>query len=186
MNIRTVIFSLTALCTTLSVTCRAQPLQKKPITKKQEIMITKKNLASDEIQIRWLIDDFVEAFHTRNLDLMMSLYAPGFVAFDIVPPLQNVGKDTYAKIWEKVFAFFPEPIEFETRDLNITAGSDIAFSRQLLRLQTTMANGQKVDRWERLTFCFQKFDDKWLIVHEHVSVPADLFTGKTALDLKPE
>jgi uncharacterized protein (TIGR02246 family) len=147
--------------------------------KKQE------NNASDEIQVRKLIDDFVAAFRTRNLDLMMSLYAPGFVAFDIVPPLQDVGKDTYSKIWEKVFTFFKEPIEFETRDLNITAGSDVAFSRQLLRLQATTANGQKVDRWERLTFCFQKTDDKWLIVHEHVSVPADLFTGKAALDLKP-
>ena len=96
-------------------------------------MTTEKNNPSDELQIRQLIDGFVEAFRTRNVDLMMSLYAPGFVAFDIVPPLQDVGKDTYKKIWKKAFSFFQGPIEFETRDLSITAGSDVAFSRQLLR-----------------------------------------------------
>ena len=163
----------------------AQNKRKETTPKNQEAVITETNNASEEPQVRQVIDDFVEAFRTRNVVLMMSLYAPEFVAFDIVPPLQDAGKDTYRKIWEKAFTFFQSPIEFETRDLTITAGSDLAFSRQLLRLKTTMANGQKVDRWERLTFCFQKIDGKWLIVHEHVSVPADLFTGKAAVDLKP-
>lgn len=185
MNINTRIFSLIALLATLSATGWAQTQQKATTLKKQETMITEKNNASDEQQIRQLIDGFVEAFRTKNVDLMMSLYAPGFVAFDIVPPLQNVGKDTYKKTWENAFTFFQDPIEFETRDLSITAGNDVAFSRQLLRLKATMVNGQKVDRWERLTFCFQKIDGKWLIVHEHVSVPADLSTGKAILDLKP-
>lgn len=141
--------------------------------------------ANDEGQVRQQVDGFVEAFRTRNINLMMSLYAPGFVAFDIVPPLQEVGTDRYRKVWEQVFTFFQGPILFETRDLSITAGSDVAFSRQLLRLQATMMNGQQVDRWERLTLCFQKIDDKWLIVHEHVSVPADLMSGKAVLNLKP-
>jgi ketosteroid isomerase-like protein len=185
MNISTRIFSLIVLFATLSTTGWAQTQQKAATQKKQETMIIEKNDTSDEFQVRQLIDSFVEAFRTKNVGLMMSLYAPVFVAFDIVPPLQDVGKDTYKKIWEKAFTFFRDPIEFETRDLTITAGSDVAFSRQLLRLQATMVNGQKVDRWERLTFCFQKIDGKWLIVHEHVSVPADLLTGKAALDLKP-
>lgn len=148
-------------------------------------MLSKKNNSNDEAQVRQVIDTFVEAFRTRNLEMMMSLYAPDFVAFDIVPPLQDVGKDQYKVIWGKVFAFFKDPIVFETRDLSISAGKEVAFSRQLLRLQATMANGLRVDRWERLTFGFQKINGKWLIVHEHVSVPADLLTGKAVLDLKP-
>ena len=148
-------------------------------------MATEKNKAGDEAQIRQQIDGFVKAFSTKDLNLMMSLYAPGFVAFDIVPPLQDVGIDTYRKVWEKTFTFFQDPIAFETRDLSITAGNDVAFSYQLLRLQATMATGEKVDRWERLTFCFRKIDGKWLIAHEHVSVPVDLGSGKAVLDIKP-
>lgn len=148
-------------------------------------MLRKQNNSNDEFQVRQVIDHFVEAFRTRNVEMMMALYAPNFVAFDVVPPLQDVGKDRYKEIWGKVFTFFTGPIVFETRDLSITAGTDVAFSYQLLRLQATMANGQTVDRWERLTFGFQKINGQWLIAHEHVSVPADLFTGKAALDLKP-
>lgn len=163
----------------------AQTSQTVNKSKKETIMTAQKNKASDEAQIRQQIDNFVKAFRTKDLNLMMSLYAPGFVAFDIVPPLQQVGTDTYKNVWEKVFAFFQHPIDFETRDLSIVTGADVAFSRQLLRLQTTMPNGQKVDRWERLTFGFRKIDGVWLIVHEHVSVPADLSSGRAVLDLQP-
>lgn len=148
-------------------------------------MTTERKKASDAAQIRQQIDNFVKAFRTRDLNLMMSLYTPGFVAFDIVPPLQNVGTDTYRSVWEKTFAFFQNPIDFETRDLSIVTDTDVAFSHQLLRLQTTMTNGQKVDRWERLTFCFRKIGGIWLIAHEHVSMPVDFGSGKAVLDLQP-
>jgi len=36
-----------------------------------------------------------------------------------------------------------------------------------------------------MTLCFKKIDGNWLIAHEHVSVPADLASGRAALDLKP-
>lgn len=186
MNKRKAIFGLMILCgITLPGINYAQTPQIVNKSKKEAIMTTEKNKANDEAQIRQQIDNFVKAFRTKDLNLMMSLYAPEFVAFDIVPPLQQVGTDTYRNVWEKVFAFFQHPIDFETRDLSIVTGADVAFSRQLLRLQTTLPNGQKVDRWERLTFGFCKIDGVWLIAHEHVSVPADLFSGKAVLDLQP-
>jgi ketosteroid isomerase-like protein len=48
-----------------------------------------------------------------------------------------------------------------------------------------MLNGHKTDYWERLTCCFQKINNTWLIVHEHVSLPADLKEGKAVMTLKP-
>ncbi|MBO9729386.1 MAG: nuclear transport factor 2 family protein [Chitinophaga sp.] len=186
MNKRKTILGLMLLCSaTLPKVNYAQIAQTVNKSKKETIMTIEKNKASDEAQIRGQIDNFVKAFRTRDLNLMMSLYAPEFVAFDIVPPLQQVGTDTYRNVWEQVFAFFQHPIDFETRDLSIVTGADVAFSHQLLRMQTTMPNGQKVDRWERLTFGFRKIDGVWLIAHEHVSVPADLFSGRAVLDLQP-
>src|SRR5215831_13237665 len=134
-------------------------------------MATDENKTSDEAQIRNAINDFAKAFRTQNINLMMSLYAPEFVAFDIVPPMQTTERGAYKKAWEQAFSLFKNPIDIEIRDLNITAGADVAFSHQLLRLHATMTIGQTVDYWERLTFCFGKMDNKWLILHEHVSVP---------------
>jgi ketosteroid isomerase-like protein len=185
MKLRTVL-SLITCCAALVSSAKAQTTQKAiHSSKNQNAVLHKQNDLNDESGVHQVIDNFVEAFRAKNLEMMMSLYAPDFVAFDFGPPLQDVGKNKYKEVWEKVFTFFKGPIVFETRNLRITAGTGVAFSHQLLRLQATMANGRIVDRWERLSFGFQKVNGKWLIVHEHVSVPADLLTDKAALDLQP-
>jgi ketosteroid isomerase-like protein len=149
------------------------------------MMETEEKYVSDEVQIQHQIKNFVDAFCAKDVDLMMSLFSPDMVSFDIIPPLQYVGSDAYRKVWQETFALFQDPIDIEISNLNIMADESVAFSHSFLRLCATMTNGQKIDRWERLTFCFQKIGDKWLIAHEHVSVPADLKTGKSVVDLKP-
>jgi ketosteroid isomerase-like protein len=140
---------------------------------------------SDEVQIRHQIENFVNAFCAKDVDLMMSLFSPDLVSFDIIPPLQYLGSDAYRKVWQETFALFQNPIEIEISNLNIKAHNSVAFSHSFLRLRATMTKGEKIDRWERLTLCFQKIDDKWLIAHEHVSLPVDLKSGKSVIDLKP-
>jgi ketosteroid isomerase-like protein len=153
---------------------------------KEEEMTSEKTEGNDEAEIRRQIDRFVKAFRAGDVNLMMSLYAPGMVSFDVVPPLQDVGKDVYRKVWEETFTLFQDPIDIKIHDLSITTGNGIAFSHKLLWLQATKTNGQTTGYWERLTFCFRKIDDKWLIAHAHVSVPADLKSGRAVLDLKPQ
>jgi ketosteroid isomerase-like protein len=61
----------------------------------------------------------------------------------------------------------------------------VAFIHALERMSGTLKNGQKSDVWVRATSGLRKINGKWLIVHDHISVPADLDTGKAVLDLKP-
>lgn len=145
-----------------------------------------KNKADDEAHIRQQIENFVKAFRTRDINLMMSLYAPKMVSFDLVPPLEDKGTDVYRKVWEETFKHFSGPIDIQTDDLNIMTGDNTAFSYNLLHLRATTAGGQKVDFWERMTLGFRKIDGLWLIEHEHVSVPVDLENRKAVMDLRPE
>ena len=115
---------------------------------------------------------------------MMSLYSPTMISFDIVPPLQDIGANTYRKVWQETFALFEGPIYIDIRDLKIIGDLELAFSHKLVHLKATRKTGQKVDYWERLTFCFQNFEDNWLIIHEHVSVPIDFETGRAVLNLE--
>ena len=39
--------------------------------------------------------------------------------------------------------------------------------------------------WIRATLCYRKIDGKWMVTHEHVSVPFDPESGQASLDLKP-
>ena len=148
-------------------------------------MAVEEKKQNDEAIIRKLLDDGIRALYEKNIEGVMSLYAPEVVSFDIMPPLQYVGAEVFRKVWEEVFSSFQGPIDYEMHDLSITAGDDIAFAHSLNRISGTMNNGQKTNLWLRWTACFQKIDGKWLIVHHQNSVPADLRTGRAALDLKP-
>jgi uncharacterized protein (TIGR02246 family) len=147
-------------------------------------MTSENERTKNETAIRELIDGLVTAIRAKNLDGVMSSYASDLVAFDIVPPLRFVGATELKKPWQDVFDRF-ETIDYEVRDLSITAGDDVAFSRSLNRMSGTMADGQKTDLWLRLTAGYRKIDGRWLIVHLQASVPVDLATGKAALDLTP-
>ncbi len=140
---------------------------------------------TNEAAIRELIDGFVEAVRAKDINGVMSVYAPDLVAFDVVPPLQYVGAEAFRKVWQEVFETFQGPIPYEVRDLSITAGDDVAFSHSLNRNSGTMKNGRKTDLWLRWTACYRKTNGKWRIAHLQISVPVDLRTGKAMVDLKP-
>src|SRR5215510_241848 len=80
---------------------------------------------------------------------------------------------------------YESPIDIELRDMHINAGDGVAFATSLQRISGTLKNGQKSDLWVRVTNGFRKINGRWLDTHDHVSVPADLASGKAVLDLKP-
>ena len=141
--------------------------------------------ATDEADIRQRIDKLAEAIRAMDLEDAMSIYAPDIVSFDIEPPLQHLRAEAKRKNWAGAFATYQRPLGYEIRDLTITLVDDVAFAHSLNRISGTLKNGNRTDFWLRSTICFRKIDGKWLIVHDHVSVPADLETGKALLNLQP-
>jgi len=148
-------------------------------------MTVEDNKKNDEAEIKKVIERGVEALCNKDLDGVMTMYAPDLVSFDIVPPLQYVGADVYRKHWREALSSFPGPINYEVRDLDITVGGDVAFAHSFNRLSATLPNGQQIGNWLRWTACFRKINGKWLIAHMQASVPVDLATGRAVLDLKP-
>ena len=138
-------------------------------------------------EIRAVYDAWAKAFKAKDLDGIMAVYAPGdaLVAYDIVPPLQYVGKDAYRKDYQEFLAMYDGPIDVEYRDLRIISGHDVALVHTLERMSGTLKGGQKSEIWLRATSGLRKISGKWLIVHDHISVPADFDTGRAALNLKP-
>src|SRR5262245_6219996 len=148
-------------------------------------MAVEENKKNDEAAIKRVIEGGVEAVRNKNIEGVMSFYAPEVVSFDIVPPLRYVGADAFRNVWEEVFSSFQDPIGYEMHDLSITVGDDVAFAHSLNHISGTMNNGLKTDLWLRWTACFRNINGKWLIVHHQNSVPVDLQNGKAVLDLKP-
>jgi uncharacterized protein (TIGR02246 family) len=149
-------------------------------------MTTKNRRAINETQIRQLMDSWTEALRTKDIDRLMSLYAQDILLFDLAPPLQYVGSEAYRRNWKEWLPSFQGPVGYEIRDLSITTGDDVAFCHSLNRITGTRTNGEQTDVWVRATVGFRKIDGKWMIAHEHASVPLYMDgSDKAALDLKP-
>jgi ketosteroid isomerase-like protein len=141
--------------------------------------------AVDEAAIRQHIDRLVEAIRAMDLESVKSIYAPDIVSFDAGPPLQRVGAQAKWKNWEEAFTVFQPPLGYDVRDLTLTLDGDLAFTHSFNRLSGTLKNGSRMGFWVRVTVCFRKIDGNWLIVHDHVSVPLDVATGRGVVDLQP-
>ena len=142
--------------------------------------------AGPETEIRTLILNFVAAFRERDINKLLSFYAPEVVAFDIEPPLQYLNKNDFKKSWD-ILSEFQDGATLEPKDLSIRVNENLGFSRCLYHFSgTTKQDGKSVDFWMRNTACFEKINGQWLIVHEHLSVPVNVMDGKARTDLKPE
>jgi uncharacterized protein (TIGR02246 family) len=137
-----------------------------------------KAAASDKAQIAALEKRFAAAFNAKDVAKIMTVYArSGLFVYDVAPPREYVGWEAYKKNWEGFFKQgFPGPIKFSISDLAITADGDMAYSHST---QTIDAPGNAIPKLVvRVTDVYRKTSGRWQIVHEHVSVPVDMATGK--------
>ena len=142
---------------------------------------------NEEGAIRAVIETWASAMRAKDADAVVSQYAADNVKFILAPPLQYTKDHPFDKNGlEKWFSTFQGPIDYENRDLHITAGNDVAFCHSLNRMMATTTKGEKVDLWFRDTLGFRKIDGQWKITHEHSSVPFYMDGSfKAAVDLKP-
>src|SRR5690242_2710612 len=137
--------------------------------------------------IKALEDRFVAAFKAKDVDAIMKVYAPDqtLVVFDVVPPRQYVGAAAYRQDWQTFFESFDGPVTVELTDLDAVADRNLAYSHSIQHVAGTDKHGKKLDLTVRVTDVYKKAHGRWQIIHEHVSVPVDLETGKPDLSSKP-
>jgi uncharacterized protein (TIGR02246 family) len=143
--------------------------------------------AGDEAEIRKLIDNFAVAFRAKDVDKVMSFYEKSdkLVAFDVVPPRQYTGWEAYRKDFKDLFDMFNGPVTLDISDVSVASEGNMAYSHSIDHVVGTGKDGNKMDLTVRVTDVYRKIGGKWLIVHEHVSVPVDLATGRGDLQSKP-
>jgi ketosteroid isomerase-like protein len=142
-------------------------------------------MTSAQSEVRALLDRRSDAVWTKDIDRLMSFYSSDIVYFDIVPGLQYTGSVALRPRFLEWFDGFEGPIGQEIRDLHISASGDVAVAYMLIRASGTLKNGHAVGYWVRVTSAGQRSDGRWLITHEHVSLPVDFESGTAVTDLVP-
>jgi uncharacterized protein (TIGR02246 family) len=140
---------------------------------------------STQSEVKALLDRWSEACRTKDIDRLISLYAPDITYFDVVPPLQYTGLDAIRRNFLRWFDGWESAIGVEIRDLNILMSGDVATAYLLHRTSGTLKNGREVGYWVRATLCCQRSNQGWLITHEHISVPVDPTTRSAVMDIVP-
>ncbi|GAC1477810.1 MAG: hypothetical protein NVS2B14_19200 [Chamaesiphon sp.] len=91
----------------------------------------------------------------------------------------------YRQNWEGLFSAFPGPNDFKITELNVMANGKLGVAHSIQNVLFTDEKGKKLDLTVRVTDVYRKIKGKWLITHEHVSVPVDLATGKADYSSAP-
>jgi ketosteroid isomerase-like protein/putative intracellular protease/amidase len=144
-----------------------------------------KEAAVAEALVRQRAADLAKAIQTKDIETVMSFYAPDIVSFDLDPPLRYSGISSKRRAWQELFARVGGPIGYEIRELSVAADGDLAFVHAVNHVSGTLGNGRTTSMWVRWTACFRRVGDAWLVEHDHVSVPADLEHGRAVVDLTP-
>jgi PhnB protein len=98
--------------------------------------------ATDEAQIRAVIERWADSLRNKDADDVLSHYAPKLVHFSLAPPVLSAVSD--AKGLNAWFATWQGPIGYKIRNLSVTIGDDLAFSHSLNRMHGTKRMEQRV------------------------------------------
>ena len=135
-------------------------------------MADKPQHATDEAQIRALIEQWSKAVRDENRAAIRSNHDADILMFDVPPPFLSRGLDAYMATWETFFASAEKPVSFAFHDVAVTCGADVAFATAVGRCVNIDTNGKREPLEFRLTMGLRKIDGKWRVMHEHHSLPA--------------
>ena len=121
---------------------------------------------SNESEVRTVLEDWARAVSAGDRRAILSNHADDILMFDF--PNEVRGLKDYDRTWDFFFANPQGRIRFEPTEMHIDAGDDVAFASCLMRCDGTSAGHLDF----RLTTGLRKIGGKWVIVHEHHSVPA--------------
>jgi uncharacterized protein (TIGR02246 family) len=128
--------------------------------------------SEDEAAIRNVVQSWTAAVRRKDFAGILQNHSADIVMFDVPPPFQSRGLEAYKKTWDVFFSWSSDPIPFDITDMSITAGRDVAFVVATMRCAEPGPNREQKSLDFRLTIGLRKIDGRWIITHEHHSIPA--------------
>lgn len=138
-----------------------------------------------QAHIKTLLEQWCAAVRDKDLDAIMAYYAPDIVAYDAILQLQFRGIDAYREHWKFCLGLCEGGMLFQTHQLAVHAGGDVAFAHWLHKCGGTDDKGEEKFSWMRASAGYRRTAEGWKAVHEHFSAPFDMASSKALFDLQP-
>jgi len=142
---------------------------------------------NEEAEVNASAQRLVAAVNTKDINGIMAYYTPddSLLVFDALIPRQYVGAAAFRKDWEGFLATYPGALHAEVSDWKSETDGNLAYGHGIFKTSGPDKDGKPLDLTLRVTDVFKKINGKWLVIHEHVSWPVDLATGKADMSSKP-
>lgn len=111
----------------------------------------------------------------NNADIAQ-LCVSDVMMFDI--STQQNGVNEYKTAWEQFKPFLIDGMHISRRDIKIFATDELVVLHCHTKVEHSALKEEIQMPWCRTTLCMQKRNDQWIVVHQHISMPVDLMTGK--------
>ncbi|MBM2616713.1 nuclear transport factor 2 family protein [Actinoplanes sp. LDG1-06] len=137
--------------------------------------------------IREVIEARAARLSEGDVKAFLSYSADEVRTFDLAPPLGSRVDGNDPAPTERWLATFEAPPRREVTQLEITVDGDVAFATSYDSMSATpRGTTDAFTLWYRVTLGLRRIDGRWLVVHEHESVPF-LMDGSfaAAIDLTP-
>jgi uncharacterized protein (TIGR02246 family) len=128
---------------------------------------------TNESAVRDLLQRWAAAVRAKNTPEVLANHASDFVMFDVPAPFESRGLAAYEDTWKLFYTSQPDPVAFDIKRLEVIAGDDVAFAFAHMQCIEPTEREQRTPLDFRLTVGLRKVEGRWLIVHEHHSVPAE-------------
>ncbi len=130
-------------------------------------------MKSNEHIIKEKILYWTNAVSSGDREGILKSHSKDILMYDFPEVIRGI--NAYNKTWDFFFQEKVDDIRFEARNIEITAGEEVAFATCLIRCDGTAAGVVEL----RFTAGFKKIDNEWMFVHEHHSVPSVIQSTQT-------
>src|SRR5579863_1719923 len=131
-------------------------------------------------EIRAAQQSIATGAEARNLDLIMSnyLHSNKLFVFDVYPPRAYLGWNEFRKDWSDFLNGLKGPITYQMVDMDVDTDGKLGYVHVIEHIAGASTAGKPVEINMRITELYRKINGKWLIEHEHASVPVDIKSGQ--------
>ncbi len=143
--------------------------------------------SNDKAAIAALEQRIATAVEAKDANAILANYVKSkkLLVFDAIPPREYRAWEAYRDDWQGVLDECADAPKMKISDLAIHVAGSFAYSHSIQKFACTGAKGNTIGLTMRTTDVYRKKGGKWLVVHEHNSVPVDLATAKADLTSKP-
>lgn len=125
---------------------------------------------------REFIDAYINAYESLDVEAFLALYADDARVFDSAEPTEYPSKEAWRGQVEGWFGSLERDGEAECdfEEVEIIEAAELAVINGHVDYEgTILGTDEEVELESRATFVLQKFDEQWLIIHEHTSIPVE-------------